>query len=220
MATNKRKPVPKPGAKPGRRAQSGRGLTRERIVHAAMTLVDKEGEAGLSMRRLGSALGVEAMALYNHFDNREAILDAVADGLFGQMTLPGPGAGWRGAILGLALEFRALALRSPNRFRVAMERPTKPARALPLMERVMGALAEAGASPARRLQVYHTLVAFIRGFLMWEMDVRSGRCGLELPPEMVEGFPNVRAVARAAGQAELDRLFEGGVGVILDGGVG
>lgn len=52
-------------------------LTREKIVEKALELVDAEGVERLSMRRLGEALGVEAMALYHHFPNKEAILDGV-----------------------------------------------------------------------------------------------------------------------------------------------
>jgi AcrR family transcriptional regulator len=52
-------------------------LTREKIVEKALELLDAEGIEGLSMRRLGEALGFEAMALYHHFPNKDAILDGV-----------------------------------------------------------------------------------------------------------------------------------------------
>jgi len=213
MVAKKRTVVSAGGGRPGR------GLSRDRILQAAMSLVDQEGEQGLSMRRLGSSLGVEAMAIYNHFENREAILDAMADWLFSQMSPPGAGAGWRSMVRGLAMEFRGLALRHPNRFGVAMSRPSKPARALPLMDVVLGALAQGGMSPARRVQVYHALVGFIRGFLLWEMDIRAGRCSLELPREMLAEFPHVKAAAARMGLSDLDRLFAGGVDVILEGGL-
>lgn len=60
-------------------SKSGREpLTREKIVDKALEILDAEGVEGISMRRLGDALGVEAMALYHHFPNKEAMLDAVA----------------------------------------------------------------------------------------------------------------------------------------------
>jgi len=59
--------------------KSGREpLSREKIVEKAIELIDAEGVEGLSMRRLGDALDVEAMALYHHFPNKDAMLDAVA----------------------------------------------------------------------------------------------------------------------------------------------
>jgi AcrR family transcriptional regulator len=63
---------------PGRNRNGRKPLTREKIVDKAIELLDAEGVEGLSMRRLGDALGVEAMALYHHFPSKDAMLDAVA----------------------------------------------------------------------------------------------------------------------------------------------
>ena len=52
-------------------------LNREKIVEKALEILDAEGVEGISMRRLGEALGVEAMALYHHFHNKDAILDGI-----------------------------------------------------------------------------------------------------------------------------------------------
>jgi len=60
-------------------SKAGRApLTRETIVEKALEILDTDGVDGISMRRLGEALGVEAMALYHHFPNKDAILDGVA----------------------------------------------------------------------------------------------------------------------------------------------
>ena len=63
-------------------------LSRKRIVKAALRMIDKDGLDGLSMRRLGQALGVEAMALYHHFANKGALLDAVLEELIAEAKLP------------------------------------------------------------------------------------------------------------------------------------
>ena len=55
----------------------GRGLTREKILEAALRLIDEEGLPALSMRRLGQELGVEAMALYKYVVSKQALLDGV-----------------------------------------------------------------------------------------------------------------------------------------------
>jgi AcrR family transcriptional regulator len=55
------------------------GLTQERIVEAAIAVIDEHGVAGCSMRRLGGELGVDAMAVYWHFPNKAAVLDAVVE---------------------------------------------------------------------------------------------------------------------------------------------
>ena len=52
-------------------------LTRERIVAAASDLIERDGIGAFTMRSLGRELGVSAMAVYSHFDSRDAILVAV-----------------------------------------------------------------------------------------------------------------------------------------------
>ncbi|HJF77014.1 MAG TPA: TetR/AcrR family transcriptional regulator, partial [Brevibacterium linens] len=71
----------------GRRSESGAARTRgqhaglkpESIVRTAIAIADEEGLASVSMRRIGAELKVEAMALYHHFPNKGALLDAVVE---------------------------------------------------------------------------------------------------------------------------------------------
>src|SRR5215469_16361399 len=51
--------------------------TRDRIFHAARTLFDKEGVNGLSMRRLADQVGITPMAIYKHFPDKAALMDAL-----------------------------------------------------------------------------------------------------------------------------------------------
>ncbi len=57
-------------------------LTRQRVADAALAFIDQHGLDGLSMRKLGAELGVEAMPLYHHVTNKADLLDAVAETLF------------------------------------------------------------------------------------------------------------------------------------------
>src|SRR3982750_3587331 len=61
-------------------------LTRERIVDEALALVEREGADGLTMRNLGAALGVDPTAVYRHFRDKDELLQAMADRLFGEMA--------------------------------------------------------------------------------------------------------------------------------------
>jgi AcrR family transcriptional regulator len=63
-------------------------LSCDRIVDAALRLVDLECLADLSMRRLGGELGVEAMSLYRYFPSKSALLDAVACRALEGLELP------------------------------------------------------------------------------------------------------------------------------------
>lgn len=63
-------------------------LTRDKILDAALALADRAGLDALSMRRLGRELGVEAMSVYHHLANKEAVLDGLADRVWGLVSLP------------------------------------------------------------------------------------------------------------------------------------
>ena len=54
-------------------------LTKERIVDAALRVMDAEGLEAVTMRRIGRELGVEAMSLYNHVEDKDDILNGVTE---------------------------------------------------------------------------------------------------------------------------------------------
>ena len=71
----------------GRKQAPATPLTRERIVATALELVDREGPAALSMRRLGAELGVDPMAVYYHVPNKAALLDAIVEAVMAKIDL-------------------------------------------------------------------------------------------------------------------------------------
>src|SRR6266446_219298 len=73
-------------------------LTRERVLQAALRLADQGGIESLSMRKLGQELGVEAMAVYYHFANKDEVLDGIIDLVFAEIDLPVAGAEWKTAM--------------------------------------------------------------------------------------------------------------------------
>src|SRR2546430_14954368 len=90
-------------------------LTPERILDAAIELIDRDGLEALSMRHLGSALSVEAMSLYRHFASKTALLEGVVGRLLAELLLPVPGsAPWQESFRALARGYRQLLLRHPN----------------------------------------------------------------------------------------------------------
>jgi AcrR family transcriptional regulator len=75
-----------------------RRLDRDQVVKAGMTVADAGGLDVLTMRKVGEALGVEAMSLYNHVANKEDLLDAMIDVVYGEIELPIIGSDWKSAI--------------------------------------------------------------------------------------------------------------------------
>ncbi|MCC5479726.1 TetR/AcrR family transcriptional regulator [Streptomyces barringtoniae] len=92
------------------------GLDRERITTVSVRLLDAEGLAKFSMRRLAAELNVTAMSLYWYVDTKDDLLELALDAAFGELRLPDPdaeGEDWREQLRGLATEYRALLVRHP-----------------------------------------------------------------------------------------------------------
>jgi AcrR family transcriptional regulator len=86
-------------------------LSRERVLQAAVSLADEHGIEALSMRKLGSQLGVEAMSLYNHVKNKKEILDGMVELVVGEIDLSPDGADWKTALRNRILTARESMLR-------------------------------------------------------------------------------------------------------------
>ena len=87
-------------------------LTVDRIVEAAVALLDAEGAGRLTMRRLAERLGVAPPTLYWHVKTKDDVLDLAVDAIFAEVPVPGAGE-WTGAVRALVLAWRATMLRHP-----------------------------------------------------------------------------------------------------------
>jgi AcrR family transcriptional regulator len=146
--------------------QARETLTRDRVLRAAVELADAGGLETVSMRKLGEAVGVEAMSLYNHVANKEDLLDGMVDLVFAEIGLPAHGVDWKAA-----LRQRAIATRTAlERHRWAiglMESRSQPGPAnLRHHDAVLGCLREAGFSIAMAAHAYSVLDSYIYGFTL------------------------------------------------------
>jgi AcrR family transcriptional regulator len=87
-------------------------LSRDLILAAAAEIARDEGIEALSMRRLARALDVWPMSVYRYFEDKDALLDALAAGAAADVALPGASADWRARLHALLDEARA-ALADP-----------------------------------------------------------------------------------------------------------
>jgi AcrR family transcriptional regulator len=150
MATTRRKP-----------------LNRERILAAALELVDEQGIDALSMRKLGQSLGYEAMSLYNHVANKDDLLDGMLDLVLAEMKPPAEDGGLP-AIRAAALSAHEALQRHPWAAGVLMTPArVRPAR-LEFMNALLGALRGAGFSAETTYHAYHVIDAHIIGFSLWQ----------------------------------------------------
>jgi AcrR family transcriptional regulator len=146
-------------------------LTRERVLQTALELADQGGLESLSMRKLGQALGVEAMALYYHFANKERVLDGIVDLVFGEIDLPQTGTDWKPAMRQRAISVRDALLR--HRWAIGlMESRTNPGPAnLRHHDAVIGCLRAAGFDMAATATAYSLLDSYIYGFALTKMNL-------------------------------------------------
>ncbi|MFG3305552.1 TetR/AcrR family transcriptional regulator [Streptomyces wuyuanensis] len=142
-------------------------LSRERIVGAASALVDAEGLDAVSTRRLAAELGVSGPSLYNHFRNKDEILDAVADAVSAKVDLSmfdeSDPRDWRTALHDWAVSYRAALTEHPNVVPVLARGPGRRPAGLKVADAVFGAMVRAGWPAARATHIGALMRYFITG---------------------------------------------------------
>lgn len=146
-------------------------LSRERVLQAAVALADASGIDSVSMRRLGQELGVEAMSLYNHVANKEALLDGMVDVVFSEIPLPTGADTWKTAMRRRAVAVRAALSR--HRWAIGlMESRTTPGPAtLRHHDAVIGCLRDAGFAIDLVAHAFSVLDSYIYGFALQERSL-------------------------------------------------
>ncbi|HZZ48688.1 MAG TPA: TetR/AcrR family transcriptional regulator C-terminal domain-containing protein [Pseudonocardia sp.] len=158
-------------------------LNAERIVSAAVEIIERDGADALSMRRVASELGVATMSLYNHVENKAALLDAAADWILRDMRFAAdPDSDWRDQARQLARTFRDIARRYPRSVSVVITRQPRSITGLHTVELVLAALRKAGFEGITAVRVLRTFEAFILGSLVREAGVA------DQPPPKLEWF--------------------------------
>ena len=146
------------------------GLTPEKVTAAAVEMIDRDGADVFSLRRLATELGIEAMSLYNHVPSKDALLDAVAERLLGEVDFSGADTGtWQQRLRAHAAAFRAAALRHPKAFQLVLTRPAQSPAALQNIRCALASVSELDLPPKELVQVVRAFAAFIVGTIMREL---------------------------------------------------
>lgn len=196
---------------------ASQGLSRDRVLRAAVGLVDREGLEALSMRRLGQDLGVEAMSLYRHVRDKADLLDGVHGAILDEMSVPAPGRDWHRDLARLATAFRQLLLRHPRALVLFADRPAVSSASLRLVERALSLLAVAGLRPERRVRAFQSLVAYVIGHTLQQQAPGDGGRPLDYAALPAADYPQLRALGRRFHEDGADRSFAFGLEVFLRG---
>jgi AcrR family transcriptional regulator len=153
-----------------RPAKNRRPLSRERVLQAALTLVDAQGLDALSMRRLAQELGVEAMSLYNHVENKDDIVAGILDLVGAEVPPPADDVDWKTALRARAIAAHEAFVRRPWAARIWMSSSRPNADRLADANTVLRHLREGGLSPALTYRAFHALEGYTLGYTLQRLD--------------------------------------------------
>src|SRR3954471_6764949 len=178
--------------------QERRSLSRERILRAAVDIMDSEGIEAVTMRRIGRELGVEAMSLYNHVEDKSAILDGICEVVMSEFAFPPETDDWEGLARAGARAWRDMMRAHPNVIALFAERkhPLSSVDALRPMEFALDVLKRTGLPDDEVVRTFRIFGAYIMGFVLMEQgNMMSGVGGAERPsPEDVEALLDANEV--------------------------
>ncbi len=182
-------------------------------------MTDEVGLAGLSMRKLGSSLGVEAMSLYHYVANKDDLLDAVLEQLYLEIELPldVPENDWETAFrLGLR-SFHDVLISHPAALELMSSRPAPSVEAYQVLTWALKRLAISGLELPQASEALHLAISFVLGFTSTEQGVLAAvRSGQGLDPETMSPEQGAESV-RLMSERSSDEVFEAGLNGVIAG---
>jgi AcrR family transcriptional regulator len=206
-------------------AKSRIPLTKERVLQAAVAFADEFGIESLSMRKLGEALGVEAMSLYKHVANKDDVLDGIADIVASEIELPAIGGDWKTAMRRRAISAHEVLMRHPWATMLIMSRANTGPAMLRYVDATIGSLREAGFSYALADHAWNAIDSYVYGFTLQKLKFPieppeyAAAAKTFLPQIPAERFPYLNGLSRQVIDGRHDGVnhIEFGLGLILDG---
>jgi AcrR family transcriptional regulator len=212
----------RPESPPERRSP----LDRNRVVRAAIELIDEQGVHALSMRRLGRRLDVEAMSLYAYVQSREnlldGVIDAVVDDLFDDPdTHLMDTDSWQDYLVRVAQGVRQSALAHPQVFPLVATRPPQapwirpPLRSLQWVESFLASLRAHGFNDDTAVYTYRAFTSFLLGHLLLEVAALGAHvgpvpdmAGTEPASLPLDDYPNLQQLRTKLAANETASEFE------------
>jgi AcrR family transcriptional regulator len=154
--------------RPPRRRAPRNSLNPDRILDAALTLLDRDGAEAFTMRGLAQQLGVGTMAVYSHFRGKDEIRDAVAQRLLDTIELPPGGSDDpRTELREVCVGVYRLFTGHPSALELLAGRPLRGDDAIALIDRMLGLLLRAGLGPADAAHAHIALMQYTVGSALW-----------------------------------------------------
>ncbi len=203
-------------------------LTKDKIIQAAMKIMDEEGLDAVTMRRVAREVGVEAMSLYNHVRDKEDLLDGVCSCVMRDFQLPEDQADLYASARDIAHEWRRILKSHPNVMSLFAERqkPLSDPKALIPIEIALEILGRLGLNQLDTVKAFHVFGGYIMGFVMMEVGQMFGSSAFrgdtpsarELARSLpVDEFPALAASLAIMADCDPDEQFDFGLDLLLAG---
>jgi TetR/AcrR family transcriptional regulator, tetracycline repressor protein len=205
------------------------GLDRDRLVDAAIDLLQEKGLDALSTRQLAERLGVKSPALYWHIRDKSELLGLVADAICARMALPASNRSFRERLEDIAWEYRRVLVAHRDAPRLFVELAPTGAHRMKLYDAAVGAFLDAGFAPPEAI----AMATFYRNYLLgmvaeearqsWSTHSNALRPTVVLGSELARlgdespDYPNLSGAAELLAKIEPEALFRIGLKVLLDG---
>jgi len=201
-------------------------LSRDRVLRAALELADEGGVGALTMQQIGRRLGVEAMSLYRHVQNKDDILDGIVDLVFSEIELPADRSSWRPVLRARSISARAALRRHPWAITLMESRIAPGPANLRSHEDTLTVLLHGGFSATTATHAYNLVDSYVLGFALQEVNLPFSNAeelaavGEQLLAHLsADAYPNlVRASRELLGSGfNYGDEFAFGLDLILDG---
>ncbi len=188
------------------------GLSHDAIATAALRLIDRLGLEAFSTRKLGTALGVEAMAIYWYYPSKDALLDAFVEKLVEHLSAVVARAtadDWIAAMRDLAHAYRRIAHDHPKAFPLLATRRFASEGTYAFMEQLFELAQVAQIPDAVTARFYRVVSSYCNGFALNELATLRGAAPSSAA--LRKRFTRVSAVAKWLEAEHLDEMFEFGL---------
>ncbi|MDQ1037368.1 AcrR family transcriptional regulator [Streptomyces sp. V3I8] len=210
----------------GARGGQPPSLDRDRITAVTAALLDAEGLAKFSMRRLAAELNVTAMSVYWYVDTKDDLLELALDAVYGELELPDPDAGeedWRDQLRAIASGYRALLVRHPWVSPLAGTFLNIGPRSVAFSRTVQRVIRRTGLPPHRLAGAISAVFQFVYGFgtIEGHFTLRSAEAGMSpdeyfqqalstarQAPELGEVLDESAQLMRARGGRTVEEMYE------------
>lgn len=210
-----------------------KSLSRNRILEAATTYIERFGIEALTMRRLGAYLGVEAMALYRHVAGKDHLLAGVVDKLIDDLLddprITSEAASWEEYLFKVGLTMRDLMVDHPRAFPLIATRPPEapwlrpPLRSIRWVEHFLTSLRHHGFTNRQAVDSYKTFTSFLMGHLLLEATYRGAEVALTgtegevtVAPDRLQQYPMVLKLQDQLAEDHTERGFTDGLDDLIE----